>query len=54
MTLQTENHLSARIARGSLAMASPLVLAMVLVGMAPVQARATESRAFRLPAELRT
>jgi len=32
-------------------MASPLVLAMVLVGMAPVQARATESRAFRLPAE---
>jgi hypothetical protein len=51
MTPQTDNHLSARNARGSLAVAPPFVLAMVLAAAVPVQARAAESRAFRLLAE---
>jgi outer membrane receptor protein involved in Fe transport len=51
MTPQTDNHLSARIAIGGLAAASPFVLAVVLASASPVQARAAELRAFRLPAE---
>src|SRR5438128_2404750 len=50
MTPQTDNHLSAAIARGSAAAASPYVLGMVLLPVSPVQAAAAPRPLFRLPA----
>jgi outer membrane receptor protein involved in Fe transport len=49
MTPQTDNHLSARNARGAVAAASPLAVAIVLLAASPVQAAGVA--AFRLPAE---
>lgn len=50
MTPRTDNHLSARKARGGGAAAWPYAVAMVLLVASPVQA-ASASRAFDLPAE---